>query len=296
MTNVIECRDRDSWLRERGKLITASDAAAALGLNPFKSPLHLYTEKLGLVEDPGESESCKWGRFLQDGIGARFAEVTGRTVTSAPPFTIWLHPQAPFLGATLDFFESDKAKGDGVLEAKATSYEWKDEPPVYYQVQNQLQVAIVGRAYGTVAAFQGLRKPPAWADIEPNETFLKRAISKLEEFQWRVQNRKPPEVLDGSDSTAEALKLLYPWEQVPTIALPPEALEWTTELAKLKASRRAVDEAIAERENRLKAQIGDAELGLLVDGSCWQWRVEPRSGYEVRPSEPRVLRLKKGGR
>jgi putative phage-type endonuclease len=296
--NAIECSTREGWLEARKKLITASDAAAALGLSPWKSPLKLYTEKIGLAADQDESESMKWGRSLQEGIGRRFAELTGREVTPAPEFTIFTHPDAPFVGCTLDFYQDRKREDGslerGILETKATSHEWQDEPPLYNQVQAQIQMACVSVSLGTLTAFQGLRKPPAWADIELNPTFLKRAISKLEEFQWRVSNRKPPEVRnDGSDSTAEALKLLYPRETVPTVGLPPEALQWSTELASLKAQAKELGEQVKSRESQIKAAIGDAEIGLLVDGSAWRWRVEPRSGYSVGPSEPRVLRYMK---
>ncbi len=283
-------------MEARKKLITASDAAAALGLSPWKSPLALFAQKIGLGEDVEENESMLWGRHLQSGIGARFAQVTGREVTPAPEFTIFTHPSAPFVGCTLDFYEKDEKKGEGILETKATSHEWSAEPPIHYQIQIQLQVAILGRTYGTLAAFQGLRKPPAWVDIEPNEKFLARAIGKLEEFQWRITNRKPPEVTDGQESTAEALKLLYPREQVPTVGLPPEAAEWTAELAKLESSKKAVEEEITRRKNQIKAAMGDAELGLLVDGSAWSWKVQERAGYVVQPSSARVLRRLKGGR
>lgn len=293
---AIECRTREEWLRARQGLITASDAAAALGLSPWTSPLALYTRKLGLVEDFAENESMKWGRSLQSGIGARFAEVTGREVTPAPEFTIFTHKDAPFVGCTLDFWEKDEKKGEGVLETKATSHEWAAEAPIHYQVQLQIQMACVGKTLGTLAAFQGLRKPPAWVDIEPNSKFLTRCLAKLEEFQWRVTNKQPPPVADGLASTSEALALLYPREQVPTVGLPPEAAEWTADLAKLESSKRAIDEEITRRRNQIKAAMGDAELGLLVDGSAWSWRVQERAGYTVQPSSSRVLRRLKGGR
>ena len=294
-TKALEYKTREEWLDGRKSLITASDAAAALGLSPFKSALKLYAEKIGLAEDGEEREAMKWGKALQGAIGSRFAEVSGRAVTEAPPFTIFLHPDHPRVGCTLDFFEQDGEKGRGALETKATGIPWKDEPPLFYQVQLQLQVAIIGVVYGTLASFQGLYKPPIWADMEANPTFVKRALGKLDEFLWRLDNRKPPEVGDvAPDSTAEALKLLYPKETVEGVALPPEALGVAAEVKKLKAAKKEMEDQLKARENAIKAWLGDAELGYLTDGSAFQWRVEPRSGYTVGPSEPRVLRHLKG--
>ena len=63
-TKALEYKTREEWLDGRKSLITASDAAAALGLSPFKSPLKLYTEKIGLAEDGEEREAMKWGKAL----------------------------------------------------------------------------------------------------------------------------------------------------------------------------------------------------------------------------------------
>ena len=43
-TNQME---RDKWLAVRQSGIGGSDAAAAIGLNPYKSPLSLWMEKTG---------------------------------------------------------------------------------------------------------------------------------------------------------------------------------------------------------------------------------------------------------
>src|SRR6185295_10321806 len=170
---ALELKDRESWLEARRGLITASDAASAMGLNPYKSPLKLYAQKLGRLEGEEENEAMAWGRLFQSGIGERFAEKTGRAVTEAPQHTIYLHPDAPFVGGTFDFFQKDATKGDGILETKASQIPWQDEPPVMYQVQLQCQLSISGRPYGSLAKFESLRRPPLWSDQERNEKFIK---------------------------------------------------------------------------------------------------------------------------
>ena len=263
-----------------------------------------------------------WGRHLQGGVGSAFGEKTGRSVEAAPPFTIYLHPEYQFVGATLDFFQNDKDKGTGILETKCTGDDWEEagEPPVMYQVQAQVQLAVapvlppssnpseilsailsskmpmLGErpTFVTLCAFRGLRRPPAWADLERNDKFVKRTLSKLEEFRWRIVNRKPPEVHDGLESTSEALRVLYPKDAGEVIALPAEAQTWAEEVDVLKAQEKEIKEQIALRQNQAKALMGTAAYGVLVDGSAFSWTWTTREAYTVAPGEVRTFRHVKG--
>ena len=54
--------DREQWLEVRRGGIGSSDAAAAVGLHPYKSPLQLWMEKTGRdgglpVVDPNDDQS-----------------------------------------------------------------------------------------------------------------------------------------------------------------------------------------------------------------------------------------------
>jgi putative phage-type endonuclease len=297
---AIECKTKEEWLEARKGLLTASDAAAVLGLSPWKSPTALYAEKVGAYDDSTDNESMAWGRALQNGIGRRFAEKTGREVREADEYTIYVHEDFPFIGATLDFWETDGEKGEGVLETKATAHEWVGEPPVYYQVQLQQQLAVTGRTWGTLCAFNSLRKPPLWQDIEANEKFITRLLGKLEEFQWRVTNRQPPEVTpeDSTESTREALMALYPKDEGQTVLLPGEAMEWAAELGTLKDSQKELERQIRARESAIKAAMGEASIGLLADGSGFSWKEVVRNDppREAREIRYRTLRRIKGER
>ena len=46
---------REAWLAKRQKMLTASDAATALGVNPYASAVELWAEKTGLAgQDAGQ--------------------------------------------------------------------------------------------------------------------------------------------------------------------------------------------------------------------------------------------------
>ncbi|WP_430305180.1 lambda-exonuclease family protein, partial [Pseudomonas mosselii] len=62
---------REDWLQIRKQGIGSSDAAAAVGLNPYKSQLELWLEKTGrdaglTKADPHDEESpLYWGNVLE---------------------------------------------------------------------------------------------------------------------------------------------------------------------------------------------------------------------------------------
>lgn len=76
MTN----EQRAAWLKGRRTGIGGSDVAAVLGLNPWKTPLDVWNDKLGLSEDKGMSEPAYWGTVLEDTVAREFQQRTGMKV------------------------------------------------------------------------------------------------------------------------------------------------------------------------------------------------------------------------
>jgi predicted phage-related endonuclease len=290
----IECKDEKNWLKERERLaVTASDAYMLL-----TKPLQLYARKKGLIDGPVQSERMSWGKRLQGEIAKGFGEDTGREVALADPYTIFVHPDYPFVGATPDAFQmrvADK-ESDGALEIKNTDREWSEDVPVYYQTQLQVQLACLQYRWGTVAGLYRGNKL-IWSDIMRHDAFIRRFLSKAEEFQWRLTNNKPPEVdSDGSEEAGKAIAALFPKDSGATVELPGEAVDWTAEIHRLEAQQAEVEEAIRLRKNLLKRAIGEATYGVMIDGRQWSYKAQER----VMPPQPartdkfRVLRLMGG--
>lgn len=76
MTN----EQRAAWLEGRRTGIGGSDVAAVLGLNPWKTPLDVWNDKLGISEDKGMSEPAYWGTVLEDTVAREFQQRTGMKV------------------------------------------------------------------------------------------------------------------------------------------------------------------------------------------------------------------------
>ena len=78
-TNTLK---RDDWLEVRKGGIGSSDAAAAVGLHPYKSQLQLWMEKTGRdaglpVVDPNDDQSpMYWGTLLEPIVAAHYTRRT----------------------------------------------------------------------------------------------------------------------------------------------------------------------------------------------------------------------------
>ena len=64
---------RDEWLELRRQGIGGSDAAAILGLNPWKTPMDVWLEKTGeFTRDDEENEQMYWGTVLEAVVAEEF--------------------------------------------------------------------------------------------------------------------------------------------------------------------------------------------------------------------------------
>jgi len=285
--------------------IGASDAAAAIGANPWKSPFTLWAEKTGQAPEPdlSEKEAVQWGNILEPIIAATYSERTGRKVVHNESQVPTRHPDLPFLTATLDAIQVDEAKpwgqAIGSLEIKTAGYHagkaWDEEPPLMYQVQLQHQLAVTGMNWGTLCALIGGNKL-RWFDQDRNERFIHWMIEQESLFWAHVIDRVPPEP-DGSIATTDCLKLLYPHATLRKIVdLPREAVSVDEELQVIKIDLKHQTKERQRLENKMRAWIGDASAGVLPNGVRYTWNQqtahhEAKGAYD---STYRVLRRKKG--
>ena len=105
---------REQWLAVRRGGIGSSDAAVAVGLSPYTSPLALWLQKTARKpdEDLSRCDAVFWGSTLEAIIANVYASRTGNKVRRVN--AVLQHADYPFMLANLD-----RAVGnDGVLEVK----------------------------------------------------------------------------------------------------------------------------------------------------------------------------------
>lgn len=286
--------DRESWLATRRQGLGASEVAAILGTDPFKSAFQVWAEKTGNVEpdDLSGNEAVEFGIRLERPIAEAYAERSGRQVEMWPAFQIVKHLDYDWLRCTPDAVQHDDARGEGLVQIKTThafnAKEWGDEPPLSYQCQVQTEMAVTNASWATLVVLIGGQKL-RYFDVARNDRFIEAMLPTLQEF-WAAVQANEPVAVDGSLATARVLAKLYPEDNEEVIQLPPEAEEWTATIEQAKAAIKAAEETKTEAENFLKAALGNAAIGLLADGSKWAWRTQSRKGYVVEPTTFRVLR------
>lgn len=287
--------DRDAWLEARKEGIGGSEAAAVLGISPWVSPLTLYLRKLNLMPEQESSERMQWGLDLEDAVALYYERETGRKLYSPKPYTIFQSQKHPFMQCTIDkLIEQFDERGPGLVQIKTAGpgllAEWQEEVPLYYQVQIQHEMAVMGYKWGSFAVFFGDFKGLI-VDVELNDRFVEILVEKEEEFWQRIQDENPPPI-DDSESSKEALHHQYGQDSGESIPLPGDALHWDRELQELKAQERQLKKEKTALENKIKNEMGFNTYGVLSNGTTYTWKTHEREGFWVDATQVRTLRRK----
>lgn len=259
--SVKDAEDHGKWLEARAIGIGGSDAAVIMGMNPYKSPYQLWLEKTGQAEAPDLShvQAVYWGSKNEANIADWFQEETGKRVKRLGTLR---RREYPFMLANVDRTVVGENAGLEIKTAGVRQYrKWKDdEIPDAYYCQCLHYMAVTGADYWYIAVLLGGNEAK-WKRIERNEEDIQHLIMAETDFWKLVEARTPPPV-DGSDSCAAALSAQYKGgDPNYSIILPPDVDGVIASLEDDKAIMDALKKQITEKENRLKALLGNAEEG-----------------------------------
>lgn len=256
--------DRHQWLEVRNGGIGSSDAATAVGLNPYKSQLELWQEKTGRkpVEEapPGQDDPRYWGTLLEPLVASAYQEHTGHRVRRLN--AVLQHPSFPYMLANIDR-EVVGSPDVQILECKTAgefgSRLWKDGVPEYVQLQVQHQLAVTGKPAADVAVLlcgQELRIHR----IERDEEVISRLIVLEARFwEYVINDVEPP--ADGSESAARTLRSLYRGKDTVVDFSQDEALAATfTELVAINAALTRQEQQAERLKQTLQQAMGDASV------------------------------------
>jgi len=255
----------EEWLKQRQYGIGGSDAAAIAGLNPWKSPIAVYLDKIGQSEPIEDNERMRIGRDLEDYVAQRFTEATGLKVRRRN--AILQHPKHPFMLANVDRLIVGKHEG---LECKTTnSYakkDWEDEEiPIQYEIQCHHYMAVTGYKAWWIAVLIGNEKF-IYKRIERDEEVIKNLIEIEKDF-WN--NHVIPKVMpapDGSEDAGNLIKEMYPSSvQGQAVELDNEYLNKIQRLDEIKDLISKLDKEKKQIEQEIQLEMGDNELAVIDD-------------------------------
>lgn len=281
---------REDWLELRRKSLGGSDAAAVLGESPWKSPLTLYAEKKGLIDDKVTSEAMRQGTDLEAYVANRFMEATGKKVRRSN--FMYMHDYHDFITANIDRDVVDENAG---LECKVMNV-YSDAKlrqeghhlipeQYYYQCQHYMMVMGYDHMYLAVLV------PPFdfwWEKIDRNDDAIESLLHREIEF-WinHIEQSQPPEA-DGSESSLSTLAWLHPQDNGEEVWIDTDMeIQRYQELTQtIKRMEKQKDELRA----RICSDIGDASFGRS-DKYVVSWKAQEKTGIDskyLRENYPEV--------
>lgn len=261
---------RQQWLAIRGLGIGSSDAAAAVGLSPYKSALTLWLEKTGRrePEDLSGKQAVLWGTVLEPVLANVYAEQTGRRVRRVN--AVLQHAEQRHMLANLDREVRCPKLGQGILEIKTASYhsapQWEDGIPIAYQCQVLHQLAVTGLQWADVAVLIGGQDFRIYR-VERDDDKIADLIARERDFWALVRFDQPPPP-DGSEDAGQALNWLFPRDNGTTLDLSDstEANGLFHTLLALRQQREALEQQEAQTRQQLQTVLGDATGAVFAEG------------------------------
>ncbi len=261
--------DREAWLAERRTGLGGSDAAAVLGLSPWRTPVQVWLDKTGKAQPEPETEAMRIGTELEDYVARSYERETGRTVTR---YRTMLHDGC-LLGNIDRLVVPDGAKvashqreirTDTLLECKTSSREWDDGVPVYYETQVQHYMGLVPcLRFADVAVLHLGRKHFEIYRVERDQQVIDHIRAYLKDW-WRrhVEGGEMP-----SPATEADCRLLWARSN------PGKSVEAdgkaVAAVAEYRAAKEQLDELkklVEQARGDIVAAMGDAETLTGPDG------------------------------
>ena len=281
---------RDDWLAVRKQGIGSSDAGAAVGLNPYQSPLELWMVKTGRdgnlpKVDPQDEESpMYWGNILEPIVAAHYTRRSGNRVRRINAVLQHPDPTNAWMLANIDR-EVIGASDVQILECKTAGINgaklWKEGVPEYVQVQVMHQLAVTGKQAADVAVLIGGQHLEIHR-IERDETMIAQLIQLEREF-WRYVEADTPPPADGSESAELALRCLYLQDTGNTVDFSHDRNLSATfaDLVSVRQTLADTEQLEAKLKQTLQQAMGDASMAIFETGSVTWKKAKDSNGIDL---------------
>lgn len=279
---------RDDWLEVRKNGIGGSDAAAAVGLNPYMSALELWLIKTGrdanLPKPDADdmTEPVYWGTLLEPIVAASYTKQTGNKVRRVN--AVLQHPTLSWMLANIDR-EVVGNREVQLLECKTAgefgARLWRDGVPEYVQLQVQHQLAVTGKQAADVAVLLCGQKLEVHRIVR-DDALIARLI-ELEAAFWRYVVTDTPPPADGSESADRALRCLYPGAGGTVDFTGDQNLSAAfADLVAVRAEINARQQVEAKLKQSIQQAMGEADRAMFETGEVSFKRSKDSAGVDLK--------------
>lgn len=299
----IAITDREQWLKLREQDVTASTAGALLGVHPYATAYGLYLLKKKLiVEDPEETAPMRRGRLLEPIAVQMLREDRPGWAIHEHPVGFYYRDPATRVGATPDVLAMNEQGELGVVQIKSVEpsifrRDWKAEdgsiePPLWIVVQAIIEASLTETKWAAVAPMVisfGIDMPIIPIPIHAG--IIDRIKGEVAQFWQRVDEGRqydPDYARDGS-----LISRLYPEDNGSEIDLSsdnelPSAVDG---LVTARADKKDAETREKICKTTIAEKMGAAAFARIADGRRISNKTTRRAGYEVKPTEFRVLKV-----
>ena len=278
--------DRQQWLSVRQGGIGSSDAAAAVGLCPYKSQLELWMEKTGRTPaqdaPPGMEDPRYWGTLLEPYVAVAYSQQTDRKVRKVN--AVLQHPSFPYMFANIDR-EVVGCPEVQILECKTAgewgSKLWRDGVPEYIQLQVQHQLAVTNQQAADVAVLLCGQRLEIHRVERDEEVIARLMVLEARFWQYVTTDTEPP--ADGSESAGKALRQLYPGGgNTLDFCESRELSDTFAELVTLKDELEVRGKHADQLKQTLQQAMGDAARAVFATGEVSFKRAQDGTSLDTK--------------
>jgi putative phage-type endonuclease len=262
---------REQWLADRKTYLGASETAAILGFDKYRTPLDVYRMKRGEAEPETAGEKAEAGLRAEQMIAEWLADLYNLKIQRDNKIRI--HPTLKFWRCNLDRVIIGQPNGTAPLELKTTSLEnlknWNPMAEelnpsfVHHWVQVQSQLAVTGYKWAAIGvmpadSFRGFGQPELII-IQPDQEFIAMATGKVEVFwEEHVLKGVPPDPVTEDD-----LKILYPRSQPKVFPVDESTCKLIIKIARMRAAKKKINDRLEEIELAIKMLLTDYEAATF---------------------------------
>ena len=256
--------------------IPASRLAWALGISKWGTPLQLWLERKGLLEDEyKDTINMQWGRALEDDIVKRYQERHPEYVVERYTGGMVSDEKSKIHGFP-DALIYENGQLVGILECKTGSFHqrkfWDSEIPIDYEAQGQAYLILFPEAqFCDFAFFYSTGDDIIERRIERDEKLLEEISKRAADFWELVQGEDMPmntpadnEIISQMHTPGEE----YGEIDFNTESLASEYLSIVDKIKRLEEEKRAI-------EIELMNKVGD-NAGLKNERHIVRWKITKR--------------------
>ena len=220
----------EEWLSYRRRGIGGSDAAAILGISPWRTARDLYYDKLNVVKADMDENwvALEMGHLLEDLVARIFAKKTGLHIFQRK--VMFQHPLYPWMLADLDYLVELPDGSNAILEIKTTNYNARENwwyngeeiVPVYYESQGRHYMSVMNLDRVYFCCLYGNNEDEVIIRHLDRDYAYESELIALEDAFWNdhVQKHQPPDYTESGDLILQSLQR---WKGIDRRDLPPTA-------------------------------------------------------------------------